>query len=232
MMMEIFSKRLLLAVQDICPVKKGEVIFEKNVAGMYSVDIPVDGLYEITAVGGGGGCGQMALGGVQYTISVSASGGSGAVVHGVFKVSAGTLSVIVGALGKSATIATSGTAASADGGATSVGLLCSVGGGGRGKAGWGNPVVQQGGAAGVVNSYDKNALVSSTLISNGNAGTFNRWYTGNRDGTVSTSIVQSPCPPHGSGSAGSATTRYSGGAGFSSTPGTAGYVKISYFGKA
>ena len=122
-MVEIFSKRLLLAVQDNCPVKKGEVIFEKNVAGMYSVDIPVDGLYEITAVGGGGGCGQMALGGVQYTIAVSTSGGSGAVVHGVFKVSAGTLSVIVGALGKSATIATSGTAASADGGATSVGLL-------------------------------------------------------------------------------------------------------------
>lgn len=141
-MMEIYSKRLLLASLDDSPVKKGEVIFEKNIAGMYSVDIPIDGLYEIIAVGGGGGCGQMALGGLQYTIAVSASGGSGAVIHGVFRISAGTLSVIVGALGKSAPISTAGTAASTDGGATSVGLLCSVGGGGRGKAGWGNPVVQ------------------------------------------------------------------------------------------
>lgn len=72
-----------------------------------------------------------------------------------FRISSGTLSVIVGALGKSATISTAGTAASTDGGATSVGLLCSVGGGGRGKAGWGNPVVQQGGTAGIVVSYDK-----------------------------------------------------------------------------
>lgn len=230
-MMEIYSKRLLLASLDDSPVKKGEVIFEKNTAGMYSVDIPIDGLYEIIAVGGGGGCGQMALGGLQYTIAVSASGGSGAVIHGVFRILAGTLSVIVGALGKSATISIAGTAASTDGGATSVGLLCSVGGGGRGKAGWGNPVVQQGGTAGTVVSYDKNALVSSSVISNGHAGTFNRWYTGNRDGSVSTAIVQSPYPPYGSGSAGSATTRYSGGASFTSSLGSDGYVKIMYYGK-
>lgn len=38
--MEIYSKRLLLASLDDSPVKKGEVIFEKNTAGMYSVDIP------------------------------------------------------------------------------------------------------------------------------------------------------------------------------------------------
>ena len=49
--MEIYSKRLLLASLDDSPVKKGEVIFEKNTAGMYSVDIPIDGLYEIIAVG-------------------------------------------------------------------------------------------------------------------------------------------------------------------------------------
>ena len=153
--MEIYSKRLLLASLDDSPVKKGEVIFEKNTAGMYSVDIPADGLYEIIAVGGGG----------------------------------------------------------------------------RGKAGWGNPVVQQGGAAGLVVSYDKNALVSSSIISNGNSGTFNRWYTGNRDGSVSTAVVQSPYPPYGSGSAGSATTRYSGGASFTNSPGSAGYVKIIYYGK-
>lgn len=129
-MMEIYSKRLLQAALDDSPVKKGEVIFEKNAAGMYSADIPADGLYEIIAVGGGGGCGQMALGGAQYTIAVSASGGSGAVIHGIFRISAGTLSIIIGALGKSATISSAGTAASADGGATSVGLLCQVGGGG------------------------------------------------------------------------------------------------------
>ena len=230
-MIEIFSKRLLLSAKDDSPFKKGEIIFEKNVAGIYSQDILVDGLYEIIAVGGGGGCGQMALGGTQYTIAVSASGGSGAVIHGIFRISAGTLSVIVGDLGKSATISTSGTAASTNGGATSVGLLCKVDGGGAGKAGWGNPVVQQGGAAGTVISYDKSALISSSVISNGNSGTFNRWYTGNRDGSVSTAVVQSPYPPYGSGSAGSATTRYSGGASFTSSPGSAGYVKIMYYGK-
>lgn len=230
--MEIFSKRLLLANFEEEIVKKDEVIFEQATAGIYSVNIPIDGLYEIIAVGGGGGCGQMALGGSQYTIAVSASGGSGAVVHGIFRVPAGNLSVIVGALGKSATISTAGTAASTDGGDTSVGLLCSVGGGSAGKAGWANPVVQQGGAAGIVNSYDKTALASSILISKGNAGTFNRWYSGNRDGTISTSVVNSPYSPYGSGSAGSATTRYSGGASFTNSPGTAGYVKIIYNGKS
>ena len=231
-MIEIFSKRLLFVNSEEEIIKKGEVVFENATAGIYSVNIPIDGLYEVIAVGGGGGCGQMALGGTQYTIAVSASGGSGAVVRGIFKISAGTLSVIVGALGKSATISSAGTSASTNGETTSIGLLCSAGGGGAGKAGWGNPVVQQGGAAGVVNSYDSSALVSSILISNGNAGTFNRWYTGNRDGTISTSIVNSPYPPYGSGSAGSATTRYSGSASFTSSPGSAGYVKIIYNGKA
>lgn len=207
-----------------------QVVFEKSVAGTYSVNIEAAGQYEIIAVGGGGGCGQMALGSTQYTIAVSASGGSGAVVQGVFRLSAGTISVTVGALGISATIATAGTAASTDGTATTVGSICSVGGGGAGKAGWGNPVVQQGGAAGTVISYNSSALVSSTIISNGSAGTFNRWYTGNRDGTISTSVVQSPYPPYGSGSAGSATTRYSGGASFTNSAGSAGYVKIVYKG--
>ena len=167
----------------------------------------------------------------QYTIAVSASGGSGAVVQGVFRLSVGTISVTVGALGTSATIATSGTAASTDGTATTVGSICSVGGGGAGKAGWGNPVVQQGGAAGTVISYCSSSLVSSTIISNGNAGTFNRWYTGNQDGTATTSVVQSPYPPYGNGSAGSATTRYRSAASFTSTNGSAGYVKIIYKGK-
>lgn len=208
-----------------------QVVFEKSAAGTYSVNIQAAGQYEIIAVGGGGGCGQMALGSVQYTVAVSASGGSGAVVQGVFRLSAGTISVTVGALGTSATIATAGTAASTDGSATTVGSICSVGGGGAGKAGWGNPVVQQGGVAGSVISYNSSALVSSTIISNGSAGTFSRWYTANRDGTISTSVVQSPYPPYGSGSAGSATTRYSGGASFTNSAGSAGYVKITYKGK-
>lgn len=208
-----------------------QVVFEQATAGSYNATILAPGLYEIIAVGGGGGCGQMALGSVQYTIAVSASGGSGAVVRGQFRLPAGTLPITVGALGTSANIAAAGTAASTNGGTTTVGSICSVGGGGAGKAGWGNPVVQQGGAAGVVNSYDSTALVSSILISNGNAGTFNRWYTGNKDGTATTSVVQSPYPPYGSGSAGSAVTRYKSAASFSSNPGSAGYVKIIYKGK-
>lgn len=111
-MIEIFSKRLLFANSEEEILKKGEVVFENATAGIYSVNIPIDGLYEVIVVGGGGGCGQMALGGTQYTIAVSASGGSGAVVRGIFKISAGTLSVIVGALGKSATISSAGTSAS------------------------------------------------------------------------------------------------------------------------
>lgn len=123
-MIEIFSKRLLFANSEEEILKKGEVVFENATAGIYSVNIPIDGLYEVIVVGGGGGCGQMALGGTQYTIAVSASGGSGAVVRGIFKISAGTLSVIVGALGKSATISSAGTSASTNGEASSVGLLC------------------------------------------------------------------------------------------------------------
>ena len=136
-MIEIFSKRLLFVNSEEEIIKKGEVVFENATAGIYSVNIPIDGLYEVIAVGGGGGCGQMALGGTQYTIAVSASGGSGAVVRGIFKISAGTLSVIVGALGKSATISSAGTSASTNGETTSIGLLCSAGGGGAGKAGTG-----------------------------------------------------------------------------------------------
>lgn len=208
-----------------------QVVFEQATAGSYTANILAAGLYEIIAVGGGGGCGQMALGSVQYTIAVSASGGSGAVVRGQFRLSAGLLPITVGALGTSANIATAGTAASTDGGTTTVGTICSVGGGGGGKAGWGNPVVQQGGTAGQVNSYDSVALITPILISNGNAGTFNRWYTANKDGTVTTSVIQSPYPPYGSGSAGTAVTCYKNAASFSSNPGSAGYVKIIYKGK-
>lgn len=209
-----------------------QVIFEQATAGSYNATILAPGLYEIIAVGGGGGCGQMALGGQSYTIAVSASGGSGAVVQGIFRLSAGTLPITVGALGTSKDMNNvAGESPTTSGGSTTVGTICSVGGGGGGKAGWGNPVIQQGGAAGVVNSYDSAALVSSILISNGNAGTFNRWYTGNKDGTATTSVVQSPYPPYGSGSAGSAVTRYRNAASFSNSPGSAGYVKIIYKGK-
>ena len=90
-MIEIFSKRLLFANSEEEILKKGEVVFENATAGIYSVNIPIDGLYEVIVVGGGGGCGQMALGGTQYTIAVSASGGSGAVVRGIFKISAGKI---------------------------------------------------------------------------------------------------------------------------------------------
>lgn len=189
------------------------------------------GQYDIIAVGGGGGCGQMALGSVQYTIAVSASGGSGAVIQGTFKLHKGNLAITVGALGQSATINTAGTARATSGGRTSVGNICVVGGGNGGKAGWGNPVVQEGGSAGAIISYDQSALVSSTIISNGNAGTFNRYYTANRDGTATTTSVKSPYPPYGSGAGGSATTRYNSASSFSSTPGSAGYVKIVYKGK-
>lgn len=67
-MIEIFSKRLLFVNSEEEIIKKGEVVFENATAGIYSVNIPIDGLYEVIAVGGGGGCGQMALGGTQYTI--------------------------------------------------------------------------------------------------------------------------------------------------------------------
>ena len=208
-----------------------QIVFESATAGSRTVKIEADGLYEIIAVGGGGGCGQMALGSVQYTIAVSASRGSGAVVHAIYRLSKGSLAITIGALGNSANIATAGTAASTAGGTTTVGTLCSVGGGGPGKAGWGSPVVQEGGTAGTVISYDSNALTKSILISRGNAGTFNRWYTGNKNGTSTTSIVQSPYSPYGRGSAGSATTCYNSAASFSSNPGSAGYVKIIYKGK-
>ena len=229
--MDIYSRRLLFSNKDSSSIPKGEVVFEKANAGMYSVNIPEDGLYEIIAVGGGGGAGLMAIGGWQYTIAVASNGGSGAIVHGIFKVLKGTISVIVGALGKSASTASNGVAASVDGGYTSVGLLCKVGGGGRGLAGFQNPVVQQGGPAGKVISHDEAALMKTILIKDGNPGTFNRWWTGNRDGTVSVPIVNSPCPPYGAGSGGSATTRYRGAASFGFTNGTAGYVKIIYQGR-
>lgn len=228
-MKELLSEKIFMKLKNI--YKKEQVIFEKSVAGNYTVAIEADGQYEIIAVGGGGGCGQMALGSLQYTIAVSASGGSGAVIQGTFKLYKGNLAITVGALGQSATINTSGTAKSTSGGTTSVGTICAVGGGNGGKAGFGNPVVQEGGSAGVIISYDKSALVSSTILSNGNAGTFNRHNIANRDGTATTTIVKSPYPPYGSGSAGSATTRYNSASSFSSTPGSAGYVKIVYKGK-
>jgi hypothetical protein len=208
-----------------------QVVFEQSVAGSYTANLEADGQYEVIAVGGGGGAGLMALGNLQYTIAVAASGGSGAVVDAVFRLSAGSTSITVGALGASATIATSGTAASQAGGTTTVGAICSVGGGGAGKAGFSNPVVQEGGSAGTVLSYDTDKLVSSTLISDGNAGTYNRWYTGYTNGTVSTPSVQSPYPPYGSGSGGSATTYMKSAAVFSDSLGSAGYVKIIYKGK-
>lgn len=83
-------------------IKEGEVIFESGNVGDSTLSISVSGVYEIIAVGGGGGT-VTAVGGSTSTVARSctgAAGGSGALGIGQFRLNAGQqLNITVGSHG-------------------------------------------------------------------------------------------------------------------------------------
>ena len=74
----------------------GQTIFEKAVAGTYTITLPKTQNYRIILVGGGGGG---ANGGSGHYTNYNAGGGSGGYIEAIVRLSQGSYSVTVGALG-------------------------------------------------------------------------------------------------------------------------------------
>ena len=148
--------------------KPNKVMLEKSTAGTYTLNLEHSGDYEVTIVGGGGGG--------AYNVSTKfsdgvISGGSGAGFKGIIHLKAGTHTVKVGAGGTSVNPGNASTAKPGVGSSSSIGNIITAGcanADGTANAGFngsGN-VISKGG----VLTYDKSAVRSYTIASNGNDG--------------------------------------------------------------
>ena len=217
-------------------IGEDETIFESGTAGDSVLAIPVSGIYEIIAVGGGGGTVAAVGGDGRYGACTCAGGGSGALGIGQFRLNAGQqLNITVGSKGGDKTDVCLKSGGSdhyitCDNGGNSVvsssGInLVSAGGGGGGYTDntWNNnyyahPRAGSGGTATVHSS----ATSSSTM--NGNNGTASHagW-----DYSVSVTGGASVYNGYGKASNGSAWPPT--GTSISSV-GSAGYVRIKFIG--
>ena len=77
-------------------VPSGTVIFNSSTAGTYTVNIPVDGNYQIIAVGGGGEGGTY----LNYTMQVSSYGYGGGYINVYANLTSGSYTAVVGATHK------------------------------------------------------------------------------------------------------------------------------------
>ena len=148
--------------------KPNTVLLEKSTAGTYTLNLEHSGDYEVTIVGGGGGA--------AYNVSTKfsdgvISGGSGAGFKGIIHLKAGTHTVKVGAGGTSVNPGNASTAMPKVGSSSSIGSIITAGcanADGTANAGFngsGN-VISKGG----VLTYDKTAVRSYTIATNGNDG--------------------------------------------------------------
>lgn len=148
--------------------KPSEVLIESNIAGTYTLNLEHSGDYEVTIVGGGGGG--------AYNVSTSfsdgvISGGSGAGFKGVIHLESGIHTVQVGAGGTSVNPGNQSTAKPSVGSSSFIGNVITAGcanADGTANAGYhgsGN-VISKGG----VLTYDKSAVRSYTIATNGNDG--------------------------------------------------------------
>lgn len=215
---------------------EGEVIFEASTAGDSVIGIPVSGVYEIIAVGGGGGTvvangyGKYNKGG-YFGSSTGAAGGSGALAIGRFRLSAGQqLNVTVGSKGGDVYDQVgSGThyITCDNGGQSKVllsgGVLVSAGGGGGGYTDntannnyYSSPRAGSGGTA----TVDSSAISRSTT--NGNNGTASHagW-----DYSISVTGGASVYNGYGKATSGTASPPFSH---TFTNEGTAGYVRVKF----
>ena len=140
--MNIFSKELLNKKNTL---PSGTVLFDSSTAGTSNVTIPMTMVYDVIMVGAGGGGDKGAI----YTSY--GGGGSGAAYVGKLKLTAGTVSITVGAGGKNGYY---GGSSPTSGGSTYIGKNY-VGGGGAGSGGGAGG--SKGSGASVYGGYGKGA---------------------------------------------------------------------------
>lgn len=158
-------------------VPAGTVIFESSNPQTTSVSIPVDGAYEITVVGAGGGAASFAYcPGVYGTnwYGNTAGGGAGGYFKGTYNLTAGNISVTVASRGTGSSAYykdNSGSASTVctgnNGGASKVGSIITANGG---NGGYAKNRTATAGTGGTV-SYSSSNLVSLTTSSTGGTGT-------------------------------------------------------------
>ena len=176
------------------------VLFEKNIAGTYQLEVK-KGKYEVYCIAGGGGGAVYHLE-RPYPISSAAAGGSGSGFIGVINITKQTLTLTVGAGGNP----------DVDGGNSSIGSLVIAYAGKRGIA---NSSGISGGAGGAQPTINT-SIISQTLNSAGNTG-----------GTSRGNYCYGPSIYNNYGAGGTARgdsnspEKYAG---------TAGYIKIVYKG--
>lgn len=198
------------------PYTPGEVVFESSNAGTSTFTPLIAGNYELLCVGAGGGASSSVESTTsQYQWVAIASGGSG----GYSKTNA-TLSSAV-------TVTVGAYTASADGGSSSIGNLCSATGGTAGVANYDDSAGGTAGSAG------------SGTTSNGQSGNVTRQQFSN-SGSLSADGGSAKYGNYGAGATisdehsrrGTMTQGvYLHSNNFTTTDGTSGYVKITYLGQ-
>ena len=145
-----------------------ETIFESSTGGTYSVNIPTQGRYEITCVGGGGAA---AMRGVYDDKGYGWGGGSGGAFKGIFELNAGSYTVVVGSANNNTTAQSGNTQTLNPTDTTThdsyVQGVVTCGGGGSGH--YNTSYVGEAGAAPVFSIMPE----STTINSAGNAGFYN-----------------------------------------------------------
>ena len=227
--MIIFSKQLLFNNNKNLSFEE-TVIFENSLPGNYSINIPINGLYEITAVGAGGGCAMLAdYVGCAYIFN--AAGGSGGYIKGIFNLQAGNYIGTVGALGESSYTNTSSTVSSETGGNSCFENIINANGG---NGGFVNFQSSLDGGNGGTTSHDTTYLIPNSLTqSNGNTGATNRVYSTANGRTETIIVPQTASVYNGYGAGTGGTSTAANGKNFSHEfyLGTNGYLKVIYKGK-
>lgn len=145
-----------------------ETIFESSTGGSYSVNIPAQGRYEITCVGGGGAA---AMRGVYDDKGYGWGGGSGGAFKGIFELNAGSYTVVVGSANNNTTAQSGNTQTLNPTDTTThdsyVQGVVTCGGGGSGH--YNTSYVGEAGAAPTFSIMPE----STTINSAGNAGLYN-----------------------------------------------------------
>ena len=200
------------------PYDEGDVVFESLVPGSQSVNIKIDGRYQLTAVAGGGG----AVNGFKYGpqqqgyFNGSAGGGSGGYSSNISNLTTGQLTVLIGDVGTSTIASTEGEVTGTNGSNTTIG----------------NYIIAYGGVSGYVNMSASPMVVTP---GEGGIGTTTSGVDGGSSSNVLRTVMYRQCPVNGGDSV---YLTYGKGSGITYDsdhnnlidPGTGGYAKIIYLG--
>ena len=202
------------------PYEEGEVVFESAIPGSHTVNLLIDGRFQLIAVAGGGGAANGFKYGPQQQgyFNGSAGGGSGGYSSNISNIPAGQISVSIGYLGNTEIAENEGETVGSNGTNTTIG----------------NYIIAYGGTAGYVD------MTINPMTATAGIGGIGTTTTGLDGGSYKNTLRtvqyrQSPC-----NGGTSVYLTYGAGSGITyntdhdnlESPGTNGYAKIIYLGSS